>query len=40
MLYSNKDYASEWNFHPDNKRFMGKDPTRFGVNIVVYALTH
>jgi hypothetical protein len=40
VLYSNKDYASEWNFHPDNKRFMGKDPTRFGVNLVVYALTH
>lgn len=40
VLYSNKDYASEWDFHPDNKRFMGKDPTRFGVNLVVYALTH
>jgi hypothetical protein len=40
VLYSNKDYSSEWNFHPDNKRFMGVDPTRFGVNIVVYALTH
>jgi hypothetical protein len=40
VLYSNKDYSSEWNFHPDNKRFMGVDPTRFGVNIIVYALTH
>ena len=40
VLYSNKDYSSEWNFHPDNKRFMGVDPTRFGVNLVVYALTH
>lgn len=39
VLYSNKDYSSEWNFHPDNKRFLGKDPTRFGVNIIVYALT-
>ncbi len=39
VLYSNKDYSSEWNFHPDNKRFLGKDPTRFGVNLVVYALT-
>ncbi len=40
VLYSNKDYSSEWNFHPDNKRFMGVDPTRFAVNLVVYALTH
>jgi hypothetical protein len=40
VLYSNKDYSSEWNFHPDNKRFLGVDPTRFGVNIIVYALTH
>jgi hypothetical protein len=22
VLYSNKDYSSEWNFHPDNKRFQ------------------
>ncbi len=40
VLYSNKDYSSEWNFHPDNKRFMSVDPTRFAVNIIVYALTH
>ncbi|MBX3133981.1 MAG: DUF4159 domain-containing protein [Gemmatimonadaceae bacterium] len=39
LLYSNKDYSSEWNFHPDTKRFMQVDPTRFGVNLVVYALT-
>jgi hypothetical protein len=39
VLYSSKDYSSEWNFHPDNKRFLGVDPTRFGVNLVVYALT-
>jgi hypothetical protein len=39
VLYSNKDYSSEWDFHPDNKRFLGRDPTRFAVNIVVYALT-
>lgn len=39
LLYSNKDYSSEWNFHPDSKQFMGVDPTRFGVNLVVYALT-
>lgn len=39
VLYSNKDYSSEWNYHPDNKRFSSVDNTRFGVNIVVYALT-
>jgi hypothetical protein len=39
VLYSSKDYASEWNYHPDNKRFMSQDNTRFGVNGVVYALT-
>lgn len=39
VLYSSKDYASEWNYHPDNKRFMAQDNTRFGVNVVVYALT-
>lgn len=39
VLYSNKDYSSEWNFHPDSKKFMAVDPTRFGVNLVVYALT-
>ena len=39
VLYSNKDYSSEWNFHPDNKRFQSVDPTRFGVNVIVYALT-
>ncbi len=39
VVYSNKDYSSEWNFHPDNKRFYGIDNTRFAVNLVVYALT-
>ncbi len=39
VLYSNKDYSSEWSYHPDNKRFLSVDNTRFGVNIVVYALT-
>lgn len=39
VLYSNKDYSSEWNFHPDNKRFHAVDNTRFAVNLVVYALT-
>jgi hypothetical protein len=39
VLFSNKDYSSEWGYHPDNKRFLSVDNTRFGVNIVVYALT-
>lgn len=39
VLYSSKDYSSEWNYHPDNKRFMSVDNTRIGVNVVVYALT-
>jgi hypothetical protein len=39
VLYSSKDYSSEWNYHPDTKRFMSVDNTRFAVNIVVYALT-
>lgn len=39
LVFSNKDYSSEWDFHPDTKRFMSVDPTRFGVNLIVYALT-
>lgn len=39
VLFSNKDYSSEWGYHPDNKRFLSVDNTRFAVNIVVYALT-
>ncbi|HEX6370398.1 MAG TPA: DUF4159 domain-containing protein [Longimicrobium sp.] len=39
VLYSNKDYASEWNYHARNKRFNSVDNTRFGVNVAVYALT-
>jgi hypothetical protein len=40
VLYSNKDYGCEWNYDWANKRFVSKDNTHFGVNIVVYALTH
>jgi hypothetical protein len=40
VLYSSKDYSSEWNYHPDNKRFLSVDNTKFGVNLVVYALSH
>jgi hypothetical protein len=39
VLYSNKDYSSEWGYHPDNKRFLSVDNTKFAVNVVVYALT-
>ena len=39
VLYSNKDYSSEWGYHFRNKRFQSLDNTRFGVNIIVYALT-
>ena len=39
VLYSSKDYSSEWNYHPETKRFYSVDNTRFAVNIVVYALT-
>ncbi|NPD15977.1 DUF4159 domain-containing protein [Xinfangfangia sp. D13-10-4-6] len=39
LLYSNKDYSSEWDMRPESKRFMGLDPTLFGVNLVVYALS-
>ena len=39
VLYSNKDYSSEWNYHPETKRFYSVDNTRFAVNLVVYALT-
>ncbi|MGH9914694.1 MAG: DUF4159 domain-containing protein, partial [Pyrinomonadaceae bacterium] len=40
VLYSNKDYGCEWNYDWTNKRFSTVDNTRFGVNIIVYALTH
>jgi len=39
VLYSNKDYSSEWNYSPRNKRLFAVDNTRFAVNIIVYALT-
>lgn len=40
VLYSNKDYGCEWNYDHTSKRFSAVDNTKFGVNIVVYALTH
>jgi hypothetical protein len=39
LLYSSKDYSSEWNYHPDNKRVLSVDNTKFAVNLVTYALT-
>lgn len=39
VLYSNKDYSSEWNYHPQSKRLFAVDNTRFAVNVIVYALT-
>lgn len=39
VLYSNKDYGCEWDYDFRNKRFYAEDNTKFGVNIVVYALT-
>jgi len=39
VLYSSKDYSSEWDYHPETKQFYSVDNTRFAVNIVVYALT-
>jgi hypothetical protein len=39
VLYSSKDYSSEWGYHPESKRFQAIDNTRFGVNVIVYALT-
>lgn len=38
VLYSNKDYGCEWDYDWRNKRFLAEDNTKFGVNIVMYAL--
>ena len=39
VLYSNKDYGCEWDYDYRNKRFLAEDNTKFGVNIVMYAMT-
>ncbi len=39
VLYSNKDYGCEWDYDWRNKRFRKEDNTRFGVNVIVYAMT-
>lgn len=38
VLYSNKDYGCEWDYDFRNKRFLAEDNTKFGVNIIVYAM--
>ena len=38
VLYSNKDYGCEWDYDFRNKRFLAEDNTKFGINIVMYAL--
>ncbi len=38
VLYSNKDYGCEWDYDFRNKRFLAEDNTKFGVNIILYAL--
>lgn len=39
LLYSNKDYGCEWDYDWRNKRWLARDNTRFGVNIVMYSMT-
>ncbi len=39
VLYSNKDYGCEWDYDYRNKRWLAEDNTKFGVNIVMYAMT-
>jgi hypothetical protein len=39
VLYSNKDYGCEWDYDFRNKRFYAEDNTKFGVNIILYALS-
>ena len=39
VLYSNKDYGCEWDYDWRNKRWLAEDNTKFGVNVVMYALT-
>jgi hypothetical protein len=39
VLYSNKDYGCGWDYDFRNKRFLAEDNTKFGVNVVMYAMT-
>jgi hypothetical protein len=40
VLYSSKDYGCEWDYDFRNKRFLAEDNTKFGVNIIMYALNN
>ena len=39
VLYSNKDYGCEWDYDYRNKRWLARDNTKFGVNVIVHAMT-
>ncbi|MFZ5622825.1 MAG: DUF4159 domain-containing protein [Gemmatimonadota bacterium] len=39
VLYSNKDYGCEWDYDFRNKRWLAEDNTKFGVNIIMHAMT-
>ena len=39
VLYSNKDYGCEWDYDYRNKRWLVEDNTKFGVNVVMHAMT-
>jgi hypothetical protein len=39
VLYSNKDYGCEWDYDLKSKQYLAEDNTKFGVNILTYALT-
>jgi hypothetical protein len=39
LLYSNKDYGCEWDHGLEHKQYGAQDSTRFGVNILTYALS-
>lgn len=38
VLYSNKDYGCEWDYDYRNKRWLARDNTKFGVNIIIYSM--
>ena len=38
VLFSNKDYGCEWDYDFRNKRFLAEDNTKFGINIILYAM--
>jgi hypothetical protein len=38
VLYSNKDYGCEWDYDVSSKQYLAEDNTKFGVNVVTYAL--